>query len=284
MKRLFVPQSENEHRPFLLHGRGLLSVVFVLLAVFLVYPRVLSLIATPAVLGEQSQIKGQEIVELVNQARLAKGLPRLRQNSRLDAAAKLKAEDMITKGYWSHNRPDGRPPWSFLEKAGYEYEVAGENLAKNFKQSKAVVTAWLRSPAHRKNLMEKQFSEVGAGVVYGKLNGVYTSVVVLYLARPAQPKTVRLIRQVLANESGMKNQTVAEPETGSLNKIVDVGRFKSSFAFLILVILLGAVVVDFYLVERFIPKRYHSYSRLHMFFLVVLLILVLLVHPAGLVK
>ncbi len=282
MKRLFVPSHENDHRGWLLHIRGLFVIAFLSLAIALNYGRLLNIIA-PAVLGETSRINDVQIIQLINQVRIKNNLSPLKVDKRLNQAATLKATDMINRGYWSHKTPEGESPWVFIERAGYQYQVAGENLAKGFSDSSDLIKAWIRSPLHRKNLLDTDFKEVGIGIAYGKLNGVYTSVVVLYLAKPLDAQGVSLIRQVSANETSMM-PVIPKVADQNFDWYVDVGWFKLSFAGLILILLLVAVVIDFWWVERMVPKRYHSHSRLHFVFLGILLMLIILVHPAGLVK
>ena len=61
-----------------------------------------------------------------------------------------------------------------LAKWGYTYWWAGENIAAGFPDTgtpaqiaKAIVTGWMNSDGHRKNMMKTQAEEVGIGVRYG---------------------------------------------------------------------------------------------------------------------
>jgi uncharacterized protein YkwD len=54
---------------------------------------------------------------------------------------------------------DGRGSW-----------IVGENLAwgtGTYATPRAVVKAWMRSPAHRRNIMERRFRVIGIGVMRG---------------------------------------------------------------------------------------------------------------------
>lgn len=95
----------------------------------------------------------------------------LRENPLLAKAAEEKAIDMATRGYFSHVGPNGETPWTWLDKVGYNYVYAGENLAVNFFDSADVHRAWMNSPAHRENLLDKKFTEVGVGMAPGKFEG-----------------------------------------------------------------------------------------------------------------
>jgi uncharacterized protein YkwD len=118
----------------------------------------------------------------VNQIRVQKHLPALELNAQLSEAATAKAEDMVSQKYWSHTTPSGKPPWSFIKATGYRYTVAGENLARNFSSSTALVNAWNHSPLHQKNLLTPQFCQVG----YGQAQNV----VVQFLSCPVKSANI----------------------------------------------------------------------------------------------
>lgn len=118
-----------------------------------------------------------------NAQRAANGASALTLNSKLTAAAQAKANDMATRNYWSHNTPEGNPPWVFIQNAGYSYNKAGENLAYGFLSSDETVTGWMNSPSHKANLLDTQFKEVGFGIANNadyQSNGENTIVVAEY--------------------------------------------------------------------------------------------------------
>lgn len=117
-----------------------------------------------AVLGYATNTSISGLVEETNGERSAGGLGALAINSKLNQAAQAKANDMAARNYWSHNTPEGNPPWVFFANAGYDYTAAGENLAYGFDNSDATVVAWMNSPGHRANIMNGEFSEVGFGI------------------------------------------------------------------------------------------------------------------------
>ena len=124
------------------------------------------------------------LVDLANADRQDSGAGTLAVNDKLTAAAQAKANDMATKGYFSHNGPDGREPWVWIRDAGYDYQYAGENLAIQFSDSIAVERAWLASPSHRANLLNEQFSEIGIATAYGTYQGQPTTFVVQMFGTP----------------------------------------------------------------------------------------------------
>jgi hypothetical protein len=124
------------------------------------------------------------LVHLTNKDRSKNDLPELQINSRLVEAARLKAEDMATKSYFSHYGPDGMAPWDWIQAAGYDYSFAGENLAVNFTDSKDVEKAWMNSPTHRANILERQFTEIGIATAVGEYNGKRAIFVVQMFGKP----------------------------------------------------------------------------------------------------
>lgn len=120
-----------------------------------------------AIFANSSVFPAEEFLNLTNAARATRGLPPLTLNDQLVVAANAKAADMVQKGYWDHFRPsDHKAPWDFIEEAGYNYKVAGENLARGFKTPEGITKAWLNSPSHRANIMSPKYTEIGFASVY----------------------------------------------------------------------------------------------------------------------
>ena len=124
--------------------------------------------STSSVQGVQSQVNDQHAyLYILNQERADMGLGELTLNDKLNTSAQLKANDMQEFDYWAHVNPNGTEPWHFFELAGYEYEVAGEVLARNFDTPAETIAAWIASPTHHDVLMG-DYTEVGLGQVsYG---------------------------------------------------------------------------------------------------------------------
>lgn len=136
-----------------------------------------------AVLGVNSDLTQQALLDSSNTVRTENNQNSLTLDSKLAAAAQSKANDMVTKNYWSHNSPDGQTPWKFVSAAGYQYQAAGENLAYGFDAASTVTAAWMHSTEHRANLLDTNFSQVGFGVAQSanfQGDGPQTIVVALY--------------------------------------------------------------------------------------------------------
>ena len=124
----------------------------------------------PNILGTVT-FSGDQIISLTNAKRAENGLGALTYNPLLAQAASAKAANMHAEDYWAHFSPSGKTPWQFITAAGYKYVFAGENLARDFDDPGSVVNAWMNSPSHRDNILDKNFKEIGVAVTSGKLTG-----------------------------------------------------------------------------------------------------------------
>lgn len=151
----------------------------------------------PSVLGVSSDITASKVYEAINEERAAFGVERLTWNDTLAQAAQAKADDMLARDYWSHITPDGKQPWTFVEASGYHYQVAGENLARSFPSTSAMVQAWMDSPTHRANLLHESYQETGIATVQGVMNGQETTLVVQMFGTPGVAPSPNSLTQVV---------------------------------------------------------------------------------------
>ncbi|OGK28467.1 hypothetical protein A3C28_04100, partial [Candidatus Roizmanbacteria bacterium RIFCSPHIGHO2_02_FULL_39_9] len=181
---LFTPKETNNFRARVLHAKFLTYY----LIFFLVLGFGIKLISNHSgqVLGYATDITKEKLLELTNEVRIKNDAQRLNYNQQLELAAQKKAADMFAKNYWSHYSPEGKTPWDFILGAGYNYEFAGENLAKNFLFSQGVIDAWMNSPTHKENIVRRDYSQVGFAVVNGILNGEETTLVVQMFGKPLE--------------------------------------------------------------------------------------------------
>jgi hypothetical protein len=201
LKEFFIPCEENNFRPQILEGKFLFYLLIVtailkfsLLPLYLYLPKT-SLFA---------EITKSALIELTNKTRQNNGLLPLKENPILSEAAKLKAQDMLSKNYFGHKTPEGFWTWHFIDELGYQYQVAGENLAIGFLDSEEVHKAWLNSPSHRANILNPSFREIGISVLKGNFQGNEVYLVVQLFASP---------KIVQAKESEIKKIATPEPKT-----------------------------------------------------------------------
>lgn len=140
----------------------------------------LTLLPAAATATDDAEITPEEVVLFTNRARAEKGLPPLEVSPELSRAASAKARDMIESQYYAHAE------WErFIRGAGYNYCLAGENLALNYTDADELVDAWMDSPDHRHNLLKSGYDEIGVAVVKGRYKTIEeaTFVVQMFGAR-----------------------------------------------------------------------------------------------------
>lgn len=186
IKRGFIPHAENDWQPAILKPRSLFILAVVLLLIkFLVFSWFYYLPKT----SQFAIVSSSELVELANQERVVLGLQPLNINQQLVRAAQEKAQDMLNNGYFAHTSPTGIKPWYWLDKVGYKYKAAGENLAKDFTDSEFVHRAWMNSSSHRANILKSTYQEIGIAVVEGTINGKTTVLAVEFFGLSAEVPT-----------------------------------------------------------------------------------------------
>lgn len=156
------------------------------------------------------------LLNQTNQQRQTEGQTGLTINDKLMAAAQAKADDMASRGYWSHTTPDGKEPWWFVSNAGYDYLASGENLAYGFDTSQAAVTGWMNSPGHRANILNAGYREVGFGIANAENyqgRGQETIVVALY-GTPVGP-VVATAPETSTSPSGTQPAPAATTDSAS---------------------------------------------------------------------
>lgn len=113
----------------------------------------------------------QQIIEATNSFRQALGLHPLLNDEKLSQAAQAKAEDMVKNKYFDHSTPTGELFSAFINRSGYTYRQAGENLALHHATIDSLIQAWLLSPGHKANIVNANYNDIGIGVAYGTIDG-----------------------------------------------------------------------------------------------------------------
>jgi len=175
LKTLFIPCSENDYKPKFLESRFLTCYVAFLIILKLLIIPIFSCLPKSMFFADVSKTV---IISLINKERTENNLPLLKENMLLNQAAELKANDMFANEYFDHESPSGIIPWHWFEKAGYNYNAAGENLAIGFLDSDELYEAWYDSPSHKANLLNSKYNETGIAIVEGSFQGQKTSIIV----------------------------------------------------------------------------------------------------------
>lgn len=215
LSHYFLPHPETHEKAHLLHWHFL--IIYLLLFILLRVGFDLVAVYKPGVLGVNSNITVDQIIADTNVERGKLGLAPLTYNAQLSQAAAAKAQNMFEENYWAHYSPSGKDPWGFIQKAGYKFTYAGENLARNFQNSDDVVKAWMNSPSHRENIVNGKYQEIGVAVVDGVLLGQKTTLVVQMFGSQGAP-----MAQASGDAGGQK---VEVPQSAASNnsQVVTLG-------------------------------------------------------------
>jgi uncharacterized protein YkwD len=116
------------------------------------------------------------VVCLIDHFRGQRGLPRLREQTRLDAAAQGHTNQMVAGDFFAHGNPGTR-----ITAAGFDWGAYGEAISTGFPTPQATVSAWLSSPPHCRILLSPMYEFIGVGVTprpvtgYATLRGTWTA-------------------------------------------------------------------------------------------------------------
>jgi len=105
----------------------------------------------------------QQVIDLTNNERKKNGLPPLKADPSLSKVAQTKSNDMEAKHYFSHTSPTYGSPFDMMRDFGVTYKAAGENIAMGQTTAQQVVTAWMNSEGHRKNILSASYTNIGVG-------------------------------------------------------------------------------------------------------------------------
>lgn len=189
------------------------------------------------------------LLEETNKQREKQSLPTLRSNEFLNSAAQSKAQDMASRDYWSHNTPDGKEPWTFIDGTAYTYRKASENLAYGFDSNRSTINGWMNSEGHRTNMLAQDVQEVGFGIVHSVNyldKGPQTIVVALY----ADPTNV-------AGASTAPVTTTRTPQSISYIQSVTAG--KAPWSGFVAGLVMGSIVM--YLVVKHARQMRRAFVR-----------------------
>lgn len=113
----------------------------------------------------------------INADRAEHGIPPLSSNSELQKAAAIHSADMAARNYTGHFNPDNQGPkerlmavWpdftgDFAENiASFEGKLALKDQTSPETLANALVSQWVKSPSHRKNIRRAAYTISGIGI------------------------------------------------------------------------------------------------------------------------
>jgi uncharacterized protein YkwD len=75
---------------------------------------------------------------------------------------------MANNNYFAHVGRNGDRAGERAQQAGYRWKRIGENIAAGQDSADSAVNGWLNSPGHCANLMNPQFTDMGAAFAINK--------------------------------------------------------------------------------------------------------------------
>ncbi|MDO8650207.1 MAG: CvpA family protein [Candidatus Berkelbacteria bacterium] len=117
-------------------------------------------------------ISEDKMFQWVNEERAKAGVKPLVIDEKIVIVARAHSKDMFNRGFFAHENPDGQSPFDRMDKGGVTFQVAGENIAYA-PTVELAHNGLMRSPGHRKNILNPEFGHVGYGIIdagiYGKM-------------------------------------------------------------------------------------------------------------------
>ena len=102
----------------------------------------------------------------LNAYRSRHGLNPVKLDARLTAASEVHAEDLATHGIASHTGTDGSSHSDRVQRKGYYFAIAAENVATGQQSWDKVFKAWQDSPGHNENLLLPEVTDFGVALVH----------------------------------------------------------------------------------------------------------------------
>jgi len=121
----------------------------------------------PSARAQQPALSSASVLAAINDVRATRSLPPLRVSPQLAAAAAGHSREMGERGYFAHKSSDGTSFWRriarYYASDGYHSWSVGENLlwSSGSLSAKAAVAMWMKSPPHRRNLLDPRWRQLG---------------------------------------------------------------------------------------------------------------------------
>ncbi|MCW5850450.1 MAG: S8 family serine peptidase [Anaerolineae bacterium] len=113
-----------------------------------------------------------QLIQLINQQRVAAGLPPLEIDPRLMNATDFHNRWMLDNGCFAHQCSGEPDPFARMRNAGYPLLSGSENIGQGYRTPSDMVTGWMGSSGHRANILGN-WTHIGCGFLQGP-SGSYT--------------------------------------------------------------------------------------------------------------
>lgn len=108
--------------------------------------------------------QARQVLDMTNEIRERHGLTALTWHEETAETAYLHSRDMHDEGFFSHTSPQTGTLSDRLENGNIQYTLAGENIAAYYTDAASAVEGWMNSEGHRVNMLNDEFTHLGAGV------------------------------------------------------------------------------------------------------------------------
>ncbi len=105
----------------------------------------------------------KEIIDATNEKRREHGIETLSADPMLMTAARQHSQNMARQQTLSHTL-DGKSVEARVKGLDYKYLAIGENVSFNQPDAQSVVEGWMKSPGHRANILNANYTQIGVGV------------------------------------------------------------------------------------------------------------------------
>lgn len=113
----------------------------------------------------------QAVFNAINRQREQYGLAPYIFDADLVDLARAHAQDMLSRGYFSHTTPEGITLNDRFQQKGLNINWTGENIQRNIKPKDQTVAYamnwWMSSYIHRSNILHNHYNSIGVGVTEG---------------------------------------------------------------------------------------------------------------------
>ena len=119
-----------------------------------------------------------EIFDLVNDERAKKRLGRLDWNDRLADMARSYSKQVSKENFFSHYDPDGKTVADRAKNTRVTWQKIGENLfySSGMREfTDFAVRGWMKSPSHRRNILDPEWTASGIGVYQARDGRVFVT-------------------------------------------------------------------------------------------------------------
>ena len=201
IKKYFIPHEDNSYHPHMLHTKRAVGYSCIAIGIKVMVFLFALVIPAPAFVSpDVLAVEEQQIIAKTNALRKSQQIPTVQEQAKLNYSAQLKTQDMADHQLFSHTASNGQGLAYFLAQAGYEYRVAGENLAMGYSNVDQLMNAWEQSPTHYSNLVDTDYEQIGIGIVGGVYNDIPTIYVTQHFGTPKEEKQETVVVSAIVPE------------------------------------------------------------------------------------